>query len=136
MLLTLIIVTPQVGREEMPEALKTLQRALERVGMVNNPPSPSAPLELAMPANGSSTLAPLNIERSISASSSATSATAASTAAVGRDMLDREFMESGIDALRRLSLSRGGELGLPSWTITRFVRRLQAARILTFYLFV
>ncbi|KAJ7838687.1 hypothetical protein B0H13DRAFT_2239665 [Mycena leptocephala] len=110
----------QVGREEMPEALKTLQRALERVGMVNNPPSPSAPLELAIPANGSSTLAPLNIERSISASSSATSATAASTAAVGRDMLDREFMESGIDALRRLSLSRGGELGLPSWTITRY----------------
>ncbi|KAF7376375.1 Protein kinase domain-containing protein [Mycena sanguinolenta] len=111
----------QVGREEFPEALKTLQRALERVGVVNNPPSPPAPfLEVpAALANGSSSPGAHSIERSISASSSATSGTAASTsAAVGRDMLDREFMESGIDALRRLS--RGGEMGLPSWTITRY----------------
>ncbi|KAJ7268729.1 hypothetical protein B0H12DRAFT_64026 [Mycena haematopus] len=112
----------QVGREEFPEALKTLQRALERVGAINNPPSPSAPfLDVpGAPANGSSSSpAAQSIERSISASSSATSATAASTsAAVGRDMLDREFMESGIDALRRLS--KGGEMGLPSWTITRY----------------
>ncbi|KAJ6500147.1 hypothetical protein C8R47DRAFT_284025 [Mycena vitilis] len=107
----------QVGREEMPEALKTLQRALERVGVVNNPPSPSPPLELPTTSvNGSTTLAPQIMERSISASSSATSTMG--SAVVGRDVLDREFMESGIDALRRLS--RGGELGLPSWTITRY----------------
>ncbi|KAJ7091133.1 hypothetical protein C8R44DRAFT_412775 [Mycena epipterygia] len=111
----------QVGREEMPEALKTLQRALERVGVINNPPSPSAlPVDApAVPANAPSTLAalPQSIERSITTSSSGSSAMGTSIG-TGRDMLDREFMESGIDALRRLS--RGGELGLPSWTITRY----------------
>ncbi|KAJ7747345.1 hypothetical protein B0H16DRAFT_1675699 [Mycena metata] len=108
----------QVGREEMPEALKTLQRALERVGVVNNPPSPPVPFE-APPVrpNSSSGLTPQSIERSITSSSSGSSAMGWSAGA-GRDMLDREFMESGIDALRRLS--RGGELGLPSWTITRY----------------
>jgi hypothetical protein len=34
-----------------------------------------------------------------------------------RDTLDREFIEGGIDALRRMS--KGGEM-LPSWTITRY----------------
>ena len=34
-----------------------------------------------------------------------------------RDTLDREFIETGIDALRRLS---GAETTLPSWTITRY----------------
>ncbi|KAJ7471494.1 hypothetical protein B0H11DRAFT_2433535 [Mycena galericulata] len=50
----------QVGREDMPEALKTLQRALERVGVVNNMPSPSAPVgeAPAVPASATSTLAP------------------------------------------------------------------------------
>ncbi|KAJ7772628.1 hypothetical protein DFH07DRAFT_167310 [Mycena maculata] len=115
----------QVGREEMPEALKTLQRALERVGVVNNPPSPSAPIipVLSVPAGAPSTRgppAPLSIERSITSSSSGSSAMG--SIATGRDMLDREFLESGIDALRRISMSmsRGGELGLPSWTITRY----------------
>ncbi|KAJ7163568.1 hypothetical protein C8R43DRAFT_285859 [Mycena crocata] len=111
----------QVGREEMPEALKTLQRALERVSVVNNPPSPSAPPTdtPAPPVTGAATLSPLppqSIERSITTSSSGSSAMGSMS--TGRDMLDREFMESGIDALRRMS--RGGELGLPSWTITRY----------------
>lgn len=104
----------------MPEALKTLQRALERVGVVANPPSPSAPVAdaPAVPASTTSTLAPQVIERSITSSSSGSSAMG--SISTGRDMLDREFMESGIDALRRMS--RGGELGLPSWTITRWAR--------------
>ncbi|KAJ7496034.1 hypothetical protein B0H11DRAFT_2001603 [Mycena galericulata] len=108
----------QVGREEMPEALKTLQRALERVGVVNNPPSPSMPVgeAPAVPASATSTLAPQSIERSITSSSSGSNSVG--SISTGRDMLDREFMESGIDALRRMS--RGGELGLPSWTITRY----------------
>jgi hypothetical protein len=40
---------------------------------------------------------------------------------VMKDTLDREFMESGIDALRRMSAGAGGKgvEGLPSWTITR-----------------
>ncbi|KAJ7647115.1 hypothetical protein FB45DRAFT_1099808 [Roridomyces roridus] len=110
----------QVGRDEMPEALKTLQRALERVGVVNNPPSPYVPPVEApvVAASAPSTLAPQSIERSISASSSGSSAFGGASPV--RDMLDREFMESGIDALRRLSLSKGTDLDLPSWTITRY----------------
>ena len=36
-----------------------------------------------------------------------------------RDTLDREFIETGIDALRRLS-GAGAASALPSWTITRY----------------
>ncbi|KAF7321723.1 Protein kinase domain-containing protein [Mycena kentingensis (nom. inval.)] len=102
----------QVGREEFPEALKTLQRALERVNVVNSVPSP---LPCGHSPPDPSSLAP--IERSISASSSGSSAIDLACS-VGRDVLDREFMESGIDALRRLS--KGSEMYLPSWTITRY----------------
>ncbi|KAF7315430.1 Protein kinase domain-containing protein [Mycena indigotica] len=102
----------QVGRDEYPEALKTLQRALERVSAMSNA-SPSMPEITALPTN----LAPESIERSISASSSGSSAIGLNSN-VGRDVLDREFIESGIDALRRLS--KGSDMGLPSWTITRY----------------
>ncbi|KAK1225756.1 hypothetical protein PQX77_011299 [Marasmius sp. AFHP31] len=37
-----------------------------------------------------------------------------------KDTLDREFIESGIDALRRMSRGVDKELSLPSWTITRY----------------
>ncbi|KAF9255884.1 hypothetical protein L218DRAFT_911907 [Marasmius fiardii PR-910] len=37
-----------------------------------------------------------------------------------KDTLDREFVESGIDALRRMSRGAEKELSLPSWTITRY----------------
>ncbi|KAL0570529.1 hypothetical protein V5O48_011438, partial [Marasmius crinis-equi] len=37
-----------------------------------------------------------------------------------KDTLDREFVESGIDALRRMSRGADRELSLPSWTITRY----------------
>ena len=40
------------------------------------------------------------------------------------DTLDREFIVTGIDALRRLS--KGTDLGLPSWTITWFEVDLEA----------
>ena len=70
----------QVGCDEMPEAIKTLQRALERE------------VELGSASDGSSSDA-------------------------ARDTLDREFIESGIDALRRMSHDAG--IDLPSWTITR-----------------
>ncbi|KAF7306038.1 Protein kinase domain-containing protein [Mycena chlorophos] len=107
----------QVGREEYPEALKTLQRALERVSVINASPSPLLPEPTNPIPSHPSTLAPQSIERSVSASSSGSSAIG-SSCNVGRDVLDREFMESGIDALRRLS--KGTDLGLPSWTITRY----------------
>ncbi|KAF8268212.1 kinase-like domain-containing protein, partial [Lactarius quietus] len=68
----------QIARSEMPEAIKTLEHAVE---------------DDAAPDPGS-------------------------TGARRTDTLDREFIVTGIDALRRLS--KGADLGLPSWTITRF----------------
>jgi len=86
----------QVPREEMPEAMKTLQRALERVVErqecveENGQQQEEAPLELSESGGDWGT----------------------------RDTLDREFIETGIEALRRLS--EGLEtMPLPSWTITR-----------------
>ncbi|KAJ6461227.1 hypothetical protein C8R47DRAFT_993608 [Mycena vitilis] len=108
----------QVGRAEMPEALKTLQRALERVGVVTtqapsgvSPPAPPAPP--AYTARGAA--APTRSATLSSSESSEGSSSAGHTMA--RDTLDREFIEGGIDALRRMS--KGGEM-LPSWTITRY----------------
>ncbi|KAJ7276508.1 hypothetical protein B0H12DRAFT_1227628 [Mycena haematopus] len=106
----------QVGRAEMPEALKTLQRALENV--TTTPPpldAPTgAPLQPAPPAytprGGLS-------QRSATLSSSESSDTTSAGLVMPHDTLDREFIEGGIDALRRMS--KGGEM-LPSWTITRY----------------
>ncbi|KAK7455814.1 hypothetical protein VKT23_010848 [Stygiomarasmius scandens] len=39
---------------------------------------------------------------------------------MARDTLDREFIEMGIDAMRRMSRSTARDLNLPSWTITRY----------------
>ncbi|KAH9061867.1 hypothetical protein EDB87DRAFT_1716172 [Lactarius vividus] len=94
----------QIARHEMPEAIKTLQRALERVvedGQLDAEES-ITPLLLA-PAFDSGN-------------------TGASRRSV--DTLDREFIETGIDALRRMS--KGTDLGLPSWTITRYEIDLEA----------
>ncbi|EEB98389.1 hypothetical protein MPER_02111, partial [Moniliophthora perniciosa FA553] len=62
-----------------------------------------------------------------STSSSSAKASGGSGSGQGRsvarkDTLDREFMESGIDALRRMSRTHGATEGgsLPSWTITRY----------------
>ncbi|KAK7055315.1 kinase domain-containing protein [Favolaschia claudopus] len=108
----------QVGRAEMPEALKTLQRALERVGVTNSSqmPSPVAQISPAPPAytpRGAGAVP----ERSGTLSSSESSDTSSVGLSMPRDTLDREFIEGGIDALRRMS--KGGEM-LPSWTITRY----------------
>ncbi|KAJ7617179.1 hypothetical protein FB45DRAFT_756602 [Roridomyces roridus] len=114
----------QVRRDEMPEALKTMQRALERVGVVPQAPalaanaqsqmgSPEMPYVSAPP--GYTPRAPL--VRSATLSSSESSGSTSGTSGFVRDTLDREFIEGGIDALRRMS--KGGEM-LPSWTITRY----------------
>jgi len=65
----------EIVRQDMPEAIKTLQRTLERDSLAG-----------------------------ISSSSS-------------KDILDREFIETGIGALRRLSSAT--ETPLPTWTITK-----------------
>lgn len=164
----------QVRREEMPEALKTLQRALEKeqerereasegVGAHEIEPAGEEPVEafsdseagVNLARRGSQTSAlglrgipgfPGLKRRRTDASAKSkgsrkngTTSTKAASAVdessargsgwsgssksteSGRDTLDREFIESGIDALRRVSMSRGQDLNLPNWTITRFV---------------
>ncbi|KAF7353961.1 Protein kinase domain-containing protein [Mycena venus] len=98
----------QVGRSEMPEALKTLQRALERVGVVTTP-LPPAPPGYA-PRSGVP-------QQSATLESSASSDTSSPGLTMPHDTLDHEFIEGGIGALQRMS--KGGEV-LPSWTITRY----------------
>lgn len=162
----------QVKREEMPEALKTLQRALEKeqererereasLGGHELEPSAEEPVEafsdseagLARRGSQTSALGLRGIPgfpglkrrrtdasaKSKASQKGGTTSTKAAPAAdegsargsgwsgssksteSGRDTLDREFIESGIDALRRVSMSRGQDINLPNWTITRFV---------------
>lgn len=147
----------QVGRDEMPEAIKTLQRALERevekdgapAAAVDADPGPAGDkgkgkekeraVGLGLEAEGRRASAPAasaaagaaagdGLERRKTVASQGTaktnswSLTASGSGSSGldgqppRDTLDREFIESGIDALRRVSRGPGS---LPSWTITK-----------------
>jgi len=132
----------QVGRDEMPEAIKTLQRALERVveregvgagASVDgvSVPSPVAVVkkvsikEVTIPATATATATAddgddheeVGVRPRRQTLMSIESVESGSGGAVIRDTLDREFIESGIDALRRMS--HGVGVDLPSWTITR-----------------
>lgn len=149
----------QVGREEMPEAIKTLQRALEReveresssvstsvssAGLGARSVSVSAKAEsgregrraslpggrMARPVSGlerrKTVASAVSKESPASASTRGESVTISASTSGGsgsgsegrpRDTLDREFIESGIDALRRVST--GADRSLPSWTITK-----------------
>jgi abelson tyrosine-protein kinase 1 len=108
----------QIARSEMPEAIKTLQRALERVVEDNRVEAEESPIESPLL---------LRSEALQSTNSGGDDTENRRTA----DTLDREFIESGIDALRRLST--GADLGLPSWTITRFEVDLEAKIGLGFF---
>ncbi|KAF7965529.1 hypothetical protein HWV62_43062, partial [Athelia sp. TMB] len=137
----------QVGRDEMPEAIKTLQRALERevekessasgsgsegagrvvgLGLEFEERRASAPEERADKGKGKD--AGLERRRTVATQGSTGTASSGGMTASGsagsaelraRDTLDREFIESGIDALRRVS---GGDApkSLPAWTITKY----------------
>ena len=105
----------QIARSEMPEAIKTMQRALEHVVEDRRLEVDESSLTLASSSpqvrrfdGGGSVLQPPPDFGSGN----------------GEDTLDREFIETGIDALRRLS--KGTDLGLPSWTITRYEVDLEA----------
>ena len=93
----------QIARSEMPEAIKTLERALE-----------GGQLDVE------STVVPLHHQQEDAGKCNGPSVDLANTSArpSSTDTLDRKFIETGIHALRRLS--KGTDLGLPSWTITRF----------------
>ncbi|KAF9647369.1 hypothetical protein BDM02DRAFT_2705085 [Thelephora ganbajun] len=111
----------QVGRHEMPEAIKTLQRALERqvemertsetliedVEILSEEAEPLDPEGLSSPSTSEGSRSKLRSD-----------SVASAKARTSRDTLDREFLESGIDALTRMS--KGAELSLPSWTITKW----------------
>ena len=100
----------QIARSEMPEAIKTLQRALERAVEDDQMDTEESTAALMFPPSPQRELGKGN---GPSIDSGITGASRRSP-----DTLDREFMETGIDALRRLS--QGTDLGLPSWTITRY----------------
>jgi abelson tyrosine-protein kinase 1 len=131
----------QIGRDEIPEAIKTLQRALERE-CEREEAEAEARWEGAGAARQEETVREVDDEGAgVSRAGSVRSeASFVSHVSVGRDptdsgwtssdyssarrsakpkdTLDREFMEGGIDALRRLS--RGTDVTVPSWTITRY----------------
>lgn len=129
----------QIGRDEMPEAMKTLQRALEKIierDSTNGTeviesaggPRPNTNAEgtkrpsfiaRRMTLKSFKDKPPAIIQRSKTENSadSQDTSTASASANRTRDTLDREFIESGLDALRRMS--KGLESTLPSWTITR-----------------
>ena len=112
----------QINRHETPEAIKTLQRALERdvekeqsthtmiegVEILSEEAEPLDPGGLTSPS----------LPGSIGILKVRTDTLASARARASKDTLDREFLEGGIDALRRTS--KGSEITLPSWTITKW----------------
>ena len=141
----------QIKREDMPEALKTLQRALERErareaeeaekqalgisGEEGNEDDDEDGTEVGTAPRSRGgypgALRLTGLKRRLTMDSVVTRASRRSkTSKKGgsrrsnqtqpqteRDTLDREFIETGIDALRRLSKSQ--DLNLPNWTITK-----------------
>lgn len=121
----------QIKRQDMPEAIKTLQRALERVidreceqgspAVVASVPKPP-PLLKRFSIRKDDKVLPSQ-QRTGTFDSMSTGSESVG-AAIRGDTLDREFLESGIEALVRMS--RGIETNLPSWTITKYeVDRVQ-----------
>ena len=111
----------EVSRQEMPDAIKTLQRALERVieGDDEGVEAPSGErVALATTVNYNEVegpTSPFQWPRAIFSNDSSNTSSSGH-GSERRDTLDKEFIESGIECLRRLS--HGIETSLPSWTIT------------------
>ncbi|KAL5525571.1 hypothetical protein ACEPAG_6907 [Sanghuangporus baumii] len=136
----------QVNREDIAEAMKTLQRALEKerqkeeeAGEVNAETARIS--EESIEAGAESTDKPgalglTGLRRRLTMDSVTTRTskksknsktdgrTTRQSVRSDRDTLDREFIETGIDALRRLS--RGQDINLPNWTITRYEIDMEA----------
>ena len=100
----------QIARSEMPEAIKTLERAFERVveGGHTEESTAALPSPQQEAGKGNGTSGELGNK---------------SSSQYDADALDRKFIESGINALRRLSKCTG--LNLPNWTITRYEIELE-----------
>lgn len=117
-----IIDVLQVSRHEMPEAIKTLQRALEREVEKGLDAEATMIEDVEVFSEEAEPLDPAGLSRSSTSGSSRskhrTDSWTSARARSSRDTLDREFLESGIEALTRMS--KGTELSLPSWTITKW----------------
>ncbi|KXN85940.1 Dual specificity protein kinase splB [Leucoagaricus sp. SymC.cos] len=109
----------QIKRQDMPEAIKTLQRALERViEREREPESPTVGAK-APPLLKNSTRNDKSVGQQRYGTLDSTSSSAGSVGTADKkDTLEREFLESGIEALVRMS--RGVDTNLPSWTITKY----------------
>ena len=105
-----MIRTLQVGRDEMPEAIKTLQRALEKEVERESVEGEPVLADANAYTDAAAVAVPVSLARSAT-TASAGSHTTSSSAATGhsrgpRDTLDREFIS-------------GAEVKLLSWTIPR-----------------
>ena len=110
----------QVGHQEMPDAIKTLQRALEHVTEWDDDgveASRSKTVVTTVSKEVDGTAVSRKRSETIHSFDTLSSMSSGYGSARSRDTLDREFIESGIDCLRRMS--RGVETSLPSWTITK-----------------
>jgi len=110
----------QIGHHEMPDAIKTLQRVLESVterdsDSVEVPPGKGMVVTKVV-RKVTLKEAPDGSRKRSRTLISIDSFSTTSTGERRKDTLDREFIESGIDALRKMS---GGLETLPSWTITK-----------------
>ena len=110
----------QVGHQEMPDAIKTLQRALEHVTDRDDDgveASASKTVVATVLKEVDGTAASRKRSETVHSFDTLSSMSSGYGSERRRDTLDREFIESGIDCLRRMS--RGIETSLPSWTITK-----------------
>lgn len=113
----------QVKRKEMPDAIKALQRALDRLPEQEEQPIGKGVVlgkivRRISTKNSEGKIGPKRSTTIISIESeSSSSESGASSEQRKRDTLDSEFIESGIDALWRMS--RGIVTTVPNWTITK-----------------
>ena len=110
----------QIGHQEMPDAIKTLQRALEHVTERDNDgveASPNKSVAVTVLKEGEGPGASRKRSETILSIDTLSTVSSGYSSERRRDTLDREFIESGIDCLRRMS--RGIETSVPSWTITK-----------------
>lgn len=114
----------QVSREELPEVLKTLQRALEQIiereasvtTSVEGEKSEVVVVVGGVVPNGEDQAG--KHTKPVVVSTNSRSWGGNGNDGWSRDTLDREFIETGIDALGRINVGVD-PASLPSWTITR-----------------
>jgi hypothetical protein len=130
----------QIARQEMPDAIKTLQRAREHLAEREDEDMESSTHSDILTGtitrrfsvretDGDGTAGGKTIQRSetvISIESASSSSASRSSTKRRRDTLDWEFLEMGIDCLTRMT---GGQAAVPNWTITKCVFSLKSTAL-------